>query len=328
MAGRPTDCRGASSRSVCSSIPCGGGSAVADIVVSQWLQQVQSLNLALREHEHTPLYDIQRWAGAGNGALFDSILVFENYPMAEALQQGPATGLTFSAIRRQEQTNYPLTLVAVTGRELSLGVSYDQASFAATTVVALSAQLESLLAQFLADATQPLGTLQLLAEPERQYAIDWGRADVKALDSRSVLEHIAAQVQRQPQADAIVFAEQRIDYQGLDARANRLAHKLQTLGVGPEVRVGVCMRRTPDMLVALLAVLRPVRLCAAGPGYPQELCCICSMTAAPRCCSPSRRRRRCCRALSARSVGGRGHAERIPSRSAGESVGAESAYII
>ena len=272
VAGRPTDLPGVEQQIglFINTLPVVAAPS-ADIVVSQWLQQVQSLNLALREHEHTPLYDIQRWAGAGNGALFDSILVFENYPMAEALQQGPATGLTFSAIRRQEQTNYPLTLVAVTGRELSLGVSYDQASFAATTVVALSAQLESLLAQFLADATQPLGTLQLLAEPERQYAIDWGRADVKALDSRSVLQHIAAQVQRQPQADAIVFAEQRIDYQGLDVRANRLAHKLQTLGVGPEVRVGVCMRRTPDMLVALLAILK-----AGGayvpldPDYPQE----------------------------------------------------------
>ena len=272
VAGRPTDLPGVEQQIglFINTLPVVAAPS-ADIVVSQWLQQVQSLNLALREHEHTPLYDIQRWAGAGNGALFDSILVFENYPMAEALQQGPATGLTFSAIRRQEQTNYPLTLVAVTGRELSLGVSYDQASFAATTVVALSAQLESLLAQFLADATQPLGTLQLLAEPERQYAINWGRADVKALDSRSVLQHIAAQVQRQPQADAIVFAEQRIDYQGLDVRANRLAHKLQTLGVGPEVRVGVCMRRTPDMLVALLAILK-----AGGayvpldPDYPQE----------------------------------------------------------
>ncbi len=86
-----------------------------------------------------------------------------------------------------------------------------------------------------------------------------------------MLEHLAAQVQRQPQAHAVLFAEQQIDYQSLDARANRLAHKLQALAVGPEVRVGVCMRRTPDMLVALLAILK-----AGGayvpldPDYPQE----------------------------------------------------------
>ena len=242
-----------------------------EIGVSQWLQQVQDLNLALREHEHTPLYDIQRWAGAGAGALFDSILVFENYPMAEALAQGPQTGLKFSAIRRQEQTNYPLTLVAVTGRELSLGVSYDQASFDAQAIRALSGQLQGLLEQFLADATQPLGALELLAEPQRQQAIEWGKAPVTMPDQRTVLAHIAAQVQRQSQANAVLFAEQSIAYQDLDTRANRLAHKLQGMGVGPEVRVGVCMRRTPQMLVGLLAILK-----AGGayvpldPDYPQE----------------------------------------------------------
>ncbi|CAI8749348.1 Non-ribosomal peptide synthetase [Pseudomonas sp. IT-347P] len=272
VAGRPTDLPGVEQQIglFINTLPVVAAPS-AEIVVSQWLQQVQDINLALREHEHTPLYDIQRWAGTGNGALFDSILVFENYPMAEALQQGPATGLTFSAIRRQEQTNYPLTLVAVTGRELSLGISYDRASFDATAINGLSAQLESLLTQFLADACQPLGALQLLAEPQRQQAIAWGKADVTASDPRTVLEHLAAQVQRQPQAHAVLFAEQQIDYQSLDARANRLAHKLQTLGVGPEVRVGVCMRRTPDMLVALLAILK-----AGGayvpldPDYPQE----------------------------------------------------------
>ena len=272
VAGRPTDLPGVEQQIglFINTLPVVAAPS-AEIVVSQWLQQVQGLNLALREHEHTPLYDIQRWAGAGNGALFDSILVFENYPMAEALQQGPATGLTFSAIRRQEQTNYPLTLVAVTGRELSLGISYDRAGFAATTINALSAQLESLLTQFLADATQPLGALQLLAAPQREAAIEWGKAAATAPDARTVLEHIAAQVQRQPHAQAVVFAEQHIDYQSLDTRANRLAHKLQALGVGPEVRVGVCMRRTPDMLVGLLAILK-----AGGayvpldPDYPQE----------------------------------------------------------
>ena len=71
----------------------------------------------------------------------------------------------FGPVATHEQTNYPLTLVAVTGRELSLGISYDRASFDATAISGLSAQLQSLLTQFLADASLPLGDLQLLAEP-------------------------------------------------------------------------------------------------------------------------------------------------------------------
>jgi amino acid adenylation domain-containing protein/non-ribosomal peptide synthase protein (TIGR01720 family) len=272
VAGRPTDLPGVEQQIglFINTLPVVAAPS-AELSVEQWLQQVQGLNLALREHEHTPLYDIQRWAGLGAGALFDSILVFENYPMAEALQQGPDTGLVFSAIRRQEQTNYPLTLVAVTGRELSLGVSYDQACFSASTIVDLSRQLERLLHQFLDNATQALGALQLLDDSQREQAITWGKADVTALAPRTVLEFIEERVAQRPDAPAVVYAEQPIDYRALDQRANRLAHKLQTLGVGPEVRVGVCMRRTPDMLVALLAILK-----AGGayvpldPDYPQE----------------------------------------------------------
>jgi amino acid adenylation domain-containing protein/non-ribosomal peptide synthase protein (TIGR01720 family) len=272
VAGRPTDLPGVEQQIglFINTLPVVAAPS-AELSVGQWLQQVQSLNLALREHEHTPLYEIQRRAGLGAGSLFDSILVFENYPMAEALEQAPASGLGFSAIQRQEQTHYPLTLVAVTGRELSLGLSFDQACFDQASIVGLTAQLESLMTQFLADPTQPLGALHLLDEAQRQAALKWGRADTTALDSRTVLERIDAQVQRQPQATAILFAEQQIDYQQLDTRANRLAHKLQALGVGPEVRVGVCMRRTPDMLVGLLAILK-----AGGayvpldPEYPQE----------------------------------------------------------
>ncbi|MGY2224213.1 amino acid adenylation domain-containing protein [Pseudomonas gingeri] len=243
----------------------------AQIPVAAWLQQVQDLNLALREHEHTPLYDIQRWAGLGAGGLFDSLLVFENYPMAEALGQASGSGLEFAAISRQEQTNYPLTLVAVTGRELTLGLSYDRGCFDAATVARLGRELERLMSRFMADPEQPLGALELLEGESRQAALVWGRGTVSALDPRNVLERIDAQVARQPHAAAILFEERQVDYTSLDRRANRLAHKLRELGVGPEVRVGVCLRRTPDMIVSLLAIFK-----AGGayvpldPEYPQE----------------------------------------------------------
>ncbi len=83
--------------------------------VADYLQGMQALNLALREHEHTPLYDIQRWAGHGGEALFDSILVFENFPVAEALRQAPAD-LEFSTPSNHEQTN-------LKGNEITVGES-------------------------------------------------------------------------------------------------------------------------------------------------------------------------------------------------------------
>ncbi|SDT39739.1 non-ribosomal peptide synthase domain TIGR01720/amino acid adenylation domain-containing protein [Pseudomonas asplenii] len=272
VAGRPTDLAGVEQQIglFINTLPVAAAPS-PQLPVAAWLQQVQDLNLALREHEHTPLYDIQRWAGLGTGGLFDSLLVFENYPMAEALGQAAGSALEFSAISRQEQTNYPLTLVAVTGAELSLGLSYDRACFDAPTVARLGRELEHLLRAFMAAPQQALGNLELLAGEPRQAALDWGKGTVTPLDSGDVLTRIDAQVRAQPQAPAILFAEHEVDYASLDRSANRLAHKLRELGVGPEVRVGVCLSRTPRMIVSLLAILK-----AGGayvpldPEYPQE----------------------------------------------------------
>jgi amino acid adenylation domain-containing protein/non-ribosomal peptide synthase protein (TIGR01720 family) len=247
------------------------------LTVAQWIQHVQNLNLALREHDHTPLYDIQRWADLGAGALFDSILVFENYPMSEALAQGQGSGLAFSPICRQEQTHYPLTLVAVSGRELTLGCSFDRASFDAASIQALVAQLQHLMTQFIDDADAPLGELALLAPDQHQAALAWGRsptslergsAEPEGVD---VVSRVEAQARRSPNAPAILFGDEQIDYASLDRRANQLAHRLRAMGVGPEVRVAVCLRRTPQMIISLLAILK-----AGGayvpldPEYPQE----------------------------------------------------------
>ena len=94
--------------------------------VGAWLNELQALNLSLREFEHMPLYDIQRWAGQQGKALFDSLLVFENFPVAEALKQGAPAGLTFGALRNHEMTSYPLTLGIEVGASLRLEISFDR----------------------------------------------------------------------------------------------------------------------------------------------------------------------------------------------------------
>lgn len=75
--------------------------------MAEWVAQVQACNLAMREFEHTPLNEVQRWAGLGGESLFDSLLVFENYPVSQALQEGAPEGLRFGPVANLEQTNYP-----------------------------------------------------------------------------------------------------------------------------------------------------------------------------------------------------------------------------
>ncbi|WP_163278697.1 hypothetical protein, partial [Enterobacter hormaechei] len=82
-----------------------------------------------REQEHTPLFELQRWAGFGGEAVFDNLLVFENYPVDEVLERSSAGGVRFGAVAMHEQTNYPLALALGGGDSLSLQFSYDRGLF-------------------------------------------------------------------------------------------------------------------------------------------------------------------------------------------------------
>ncbi|AXA24576.1 non-ribosomal peptide synthase/polyketide synthase [Pseudomonas putida] len=240
--------------------------------LAQWLQTVQGVNLALREHEHTPLFEIQRWAEQGSQGLFDTLLVFENYPIAEALEQGGDQSLRFSAVRAHEQSNYPLTLAVAAGRELTLHFNYDRTQLRDSAVEGVARHLLHLLEQFCADAQAPLHQLTLLEGRERtRIERQWNANGLDFDRSQCIHRLIEAQVRRTPQALAAIWGDEQLDYATLNARANRLARHLVSLGVGPEVRVGVALPRGMSMLVALLAVLK-----AGGayvpldPDYPAE----------------------------------------------------------
>ncbi|QXQ16511.1 non-ribosomal peptide synthetase [Pseudomonas tolaasii] len=223
--------------------------------VADWLQQVQDINLGLREYEHTPLFDIQRWAGQGGEALFDSLLVFENYPVSEALQRGAPDGLSFGAVASREQTNYALTLGCNLGEELELHYSFMCKHFSAAQVRRLHAQLEGLLEQLGRTPQTRLGDLSLLS-PQDSAELYASNQPAPARDVRYVHERISAQAERRPQAPAVLFDDHVTSFAELHSQSNRLAQYLVAQGVRPEVRVGVALSRGPQMLVALLAVLK------------------------------------------------------------------------
>ncbi|TER98992.1 non-ribosomal peptide synthase/polyketide synthase [Pseudomonas aeruginosa] len=241
--------------------------------LASWLQAVQGENLALREFEHTPLYDIQRWAGQGGEALFDNILVFENYPVSQMLQQQASQGLAFGAVGNHEQTNYPLTLSVSLGQRLELQFAYDREHFDDAGVARLDRHLTHLLAQMVErPASTCLAEFQLLEAAERRQAIfDWGRNPGRYPDERSVEQLFASRAAMEPERVALLFEERQLSYGELNAQANRLAHRLIELGVGPDVLVGIAVERGLEMIVSLLAVLK-----AGGayvpldPEYPQE----------------------------------------------------------
>ncbi|UII73718.1 non-ribosomal peptide synthase/polyketide synthase [Pseudomonas sp. HN11] len=239
--------------------------------VADWLGELQALNLSLRDHEHVPLYEIQGWAGQQGAALFDTLLVFENFPVAEALKQGAPAGLTFGRMHNHEQTHYPLTLGIELGTSLRLAFGYDRARFSAQQVARLSGNLQQLLVQMLADAQAPLGNLRLLDQADQGDVLALSQSPSAAQRDLRVHERIAAQAAATPDALAVQAGDERLSYAQLNARANRLAHRLLELGVGPGQRVGLAARRGPQLIVSLLAVLKSgAAYVPLDPNYPDE----------------------------------------------------------
>ncbi|WP_248752418.1 non-ribosomal peptide synthase/polyketide synthase [Pseudomonas sp. MWU15-20650] len=244
----------------------------AQMSVSQWLQQIQQQNVGLREQEHTPLFEIQRWAGLGGEALFDSILVFENYPVSEALEQGAPSGLRFGAVQSLEQTHYPLTVLLAIGETLGLEFNYDRQAFSVAHIQRLGEHFQQLLLALASDGAQCLAALPSLAQAERHTVLQAWNATAEDYPLHPPVHRlIEAQVLRTPAAPALVFAGQTLSYTALNARANRLAHRLMAAGVGPDVLVGLAVERSIEMVVGLLAVLK-----AGGayvpldPEYPRD----------------------------------------------------------
>ncbi|ANW03877.1 non-ribosomal peptide synthetase [Bradyrhizobium icense] len=239
-----------------------------------WLRQLQEQNLALREHGWTPLYEIQRLAGQAGQTLFDSILVFENYPIDQALRRTGESGPRLGRVQHVTPTNYALAVAVFAGSErLDLEFNYDRARFDAAAIRRLRDILHGLLERIAANAERPIGDLGLSAGDEARRILEWSGAGRLARGASyvGVVAHIEAQAARAPSALAIVWGDKRLSYGELNARANQFARRLRHFDVGPDRLIGVALARSPEMMVALLAVLK-----AGGaylpldPDYPAE----------------------------------------------------------
>ena len=155
---------------------------------------------------------------------------------------------------------------------------YNTDLFDAATITRMGGHLQTLLEAIVADAGQSIATLPLLTETERQQLlIEWNTDQVedegKDEDGTYMFVHqlFEVQVRRTPDAVAVVFEDEQLTYGELDRRANQLAHHLQAMGVGPDVCVGICMERSPELVVAILGILKAGGACVPlDPAYPLE----------------------------------------------------------
>ncbi|MDT8913030.1 non-ribosomal peptide synthase/polyketide synthase [Amycolatopsis sp. PS_44_ISF1] len=253
VSGRPADLPGAESmvglfiNTVPSRVTVDPGQPVAE-----WLRELQQAQARARRFDFVSLAQLQGLAG---GPLFDSILVFENYPFdTEAVA---AHGIGLHDEGDVQPTSYPLGVVVTPGEQLSVSFDYDPALFDAATIDRLAGQLLLALDRIVAAPERPVGELDLLTAAQRVQVLREFNDTAHPLPEATVTGLFAEQVRRTPRARALG----ELTYAELDARANRLAHRLIGLGVRPEDRVGLLLERSAALVVAELAVLK------AGAAY-------------------------------------------------------------
>ena len=237
--------------------------------LSELLTRLQDCQSELIAHQHLGLAEIQSLAGLGE--LFDTLVVFENYPVDRSALAQLVAGLGLTSVEGRDATHYPLSLMAVPAERLRLGLQYRTDLFERSTVEAIGRRLVALLEAVVADPNQPIGRIAFLApEERRQLLFEWN-GTVRDLPQVTLPALFEAQVERSPEATALVFEESILTYAELNAQANRLAHFLIGEGIGPEDLVALALPRSIEMVVGLLAVLK-----AGGaylpldPDYPPE----------------------------------------------------------
>jgi amino acid adenylation domain-containing protein/non-ribosomal peptide synthase protein (TIGR01720 family) len=173
----------------------------------------------------------------------------------------------------QQEGQFDLFLEMVELDESLLGAfKYNTDLFDAATIARMEEHFRTLLEAIINNPEQRLSELPLLTPAERdQLLVEWNKTQVDYPQNQCIHQLFEAQVERTPDAIALVFENQELTYRELNHRANQLAHYLQKLGVAPETLVGICVERSVEMVVGLLGVLK-----AGGayvpldPAYPKK----------------------------------------------------------
>ncbi|MGH3873022.1 MAG: amino acid adenylation domain-containing protein [Pseudonocardiaceae bacterium] len=222
--------------------------------VEQFLSRLQAEQAELLVHHHLGLVDIQQLTGLGQ--LFDTLVAYENYPVDHNHSNELAPGLRISSREGHDATHYPLTLTAVPGPCLTLRLSYRSDVIDQGAAQAMIARLVRVLEQLATHAGQPIGRIEILSAGERQRVLVDYNNTVAPVPGGSLPALFEAWVQATPEGVAVVCGETTLTFAQLNARANRLAHRLVAGGVGRESAVGVLLERSMDVVVTVLAVLK------------------------------------------------------------------------
>lgn len=243
--------------------------------VKDLLLQVKQMTLDAYSHQDLPferlIETLQPQRSLAHAPLFQVMFILQNTPMAPL----ELSDVTLSPLPVElVAAKFDLTLSIEESDQGLIGQwEYNSDLFEPDTIARMASHFEVLLTAMVTDDSQSVSTLPLLTSKEHQQLLtEWNNTAADFSHRQSCLHTlIEYQVKQTPEAIAVICEKNQISYQALNNKANQLAHHLQALGVGPETLIGICVERSLEMVVGLLAILK-----AGGayvpmdPSYPKE----------------------------------------------------------
>ena len=232
---------------------------MADPSFVELLQRVKEVCLGAYGHQEVPfeklVEELQPERSLSHNPLFQVMFVLQNTPREDFR----LPGLELTPIKvDNESTKFDLTLIgSQQGAGLQLELEYNTDLFETATVQRMLGQFERVLESVMKNPLARLSAIKMLGAEERRQLVEaYNDTELECGTAITIQEAFEAQVARSPEATAVVWQAERISYAELNERANQLGHYLQRAGVGPEVRVGLWLERSIEMVVAVLAVLK------------------------------------------------------------------------
>ncbi|MDX7989405.1 amino acid adenylation domain-containing protein [Xenorhabdus sp. 12] len=232
--------------------------------VAQLLSHVREQSLTAYAHQDLPfeqlVESLQPERSLSYSPIFQTMLALNNIPT----QSFELPDLTVSLMEQaRHYAHFDLTLsLTETSNGLEGYLEYALDLFDRTTIERIAGHFNNVLAAMAADETRDIAHLPMLSVAERrQLLVDFNAPQANISPDALIHGYFEAQVQRTPDAAAVVFADQSLSYHELNCRANQLAHSLIAFGVRPADRVAICVERSVDMIIGLLGILK------AGAGY-------------------------------------------------------------
>ncbi|MEW2115622.1 amino acid adenylation domain-containing protein [Streptomyces sp. NPDC005474] len=243
------------------------------------LARFQDEQAPLMDHQHLGLADIQR--ATGLGTLFDTAVVVENYPLDLAEMRDLAGEVRLGGVDGTDSTHYTLNLLVLPGERLRLHLDHRPDVLDARGARSVAEGLQRLLTAVADEPETLVGDVDVLSAGQHRLIAEWNDTAVP-VPATTLVELFERQAARTPDALATVFAEERLTYAELDARADVLAAGLRARGARPEEIVAVALHRSTELVVALLAVLKAgAAYLPVDPSLPAERIAFMLSDAAP-----------------------------------------------